>query len=69
MTDKKNYARPANALKDAVPATAQIQMRVTPERKNRYVHQAQKEGMKLSEWIQKQLDGACEAGGSGEKGE
>ena len=67
MTDNHKRTRPANALKEAVPATAQIQMRVTPERKGRYVHQAQKEGMKLSEWIQRHLDAACDAAGAGEK--
>lgn len=67
MSDEKERIRPANALKDAVPATAQIQMRVTPERKGRYVHQAQKEGMKLSEWIQKNLDAACDAAAAGVK--
>lgn len=67
MSDNKSDPRAANALKDTVPATAQIQMRVTPERKNRYVAQAQREGMKLSEWIQKHLDAVCDAKGSGVK--
>ncbi len=31
--------RGLNALKEAVPATAQLQMRVTPDRKLRYVDQ------------------------------
>lgn len=59
MVDKARDPRGLNAIKGAAAATAQIQMRVTPERKNRYVAQAQREGMKLSEWIQKQLDAAC----------
>lgn len=37
--------RGLNALKEAVPATAQLQMRVTPERKLRYVNQAKAEGL------------------------
>lgn len=48
-----------NAQKDDIPATAQIQMRVTPERKERYVMQAKREGLKLSEWIQKHMDAVC----------
>lgn len=52
-----------NALKEAVPATEQIHMRVIPARKNRYVRQAQAEGMKLSDWIQKHMDSVCDAAG------
>ncbi|EEW6789635.1 hypothetical protein D6W19_003114 [Escherichia coli] len=52
--------RSLNALKEAVPATAQIQMRVTPDRKNRYVRQAQVEGLKLTDWIQKHMDRVCD---------
>lgn len=58
MSNNKD-PRSLNAIKGAAPATAQIQIRVTPERKNRYVAQAQKENMKLSEWIQKHLDELC----------
>lgn len=50
-----------NALKGAVPATEQIHIRVIPARKNRYVRQAQAEGMKLSDWIQKHMDSVCDA--------
>ena len=64
MGDKQRDPRALNSLKGAVQATAQIQMRVTPDRKNRYVSQAQKEGMKLSEWIQKHLDAHCDTTGN-----
>ncbi|EHL8860470.1 hypothetical protein [Salmonella enterica] len=55
--------RSLNPLKEAVPATAQIQMRVTPDRKNRYVRQAQAEGLKLTDWIQKHMDNVCNDAG------
>jgi len=55
--------RSLNALKEAVPATAQIQMRVTPDRKKRYVNQARAEGMKLTDWIQKHMDSVCDEAG------
>ncbi|ECT9283959.1 hypothetical protein CG756_24540 [Salmonella enterica subsp. enterica serovar Rubislaw] len=48
---------------DSQPATAQIQMRVTPDRKNRYVRQAQAEGLKLTDWIQKHMDNVCNDAG------
>lgn len=51
MTDKARNPRALNSVKGAAPAMAQIQMRVIPDVKNRYVSQAQREGMKLSEWI------------------
>lgn len=49
------------ALKDDAPAEAHIHARVTLARKNRYVLQAQREGLKLSEWQQKHLDKVCDA--------
>ncbi|MGC6114768.1 hypothetical protein VU643_22490 [Klebsiella aerogenes] len=55
--------RSLNAMKEAVPATSQIQMRVTPGRKKRYVNQARAEGMKLSDWIQKHMDDVCDNAG------
>ena len=64
MADKPRDPRALNAIKGAEPASAQIQIRVTPDRKNRYVEQAQKEGMKLSEWMQKHLDSVCNAAGN-----
>lgn len=60
MTGKARDPRALNALKGAAPATAQIQMRVPPDIKNRYVAQAKREGMKLSEWIQHHLNAVCE---------
>jgi len=35
-------------------------MRVTPDIKARYVTQARREGMKLSEWIQLHLNAVCD---------
>ncbi|MBD8155974.1 hypothetical protein [Pantoea agglomerans] len=61
MTDKARNPRALNALKGAVPATAQIQMRIPPDIKKRYVVQAQREGMKLSEWIQHHLNDVCQS--------
>lgn len=61
MTDKALDPRALNSVKRAAPATAQIQMRVVPEVKNRYVAQARREGMKLSEWIQHHLDAVCQS--------
>jgi len=61
MTDKARDPRALNSVKGAAPATAQIQMRVIPDVKNRYVAQAQREGMKLSEWIQLHLDAVCQS--------
>ncbi|RZN37353.1 hypothetical protein FEK48_23885 [Escherichia sp. E2593] len=66
MENKPRDPRSLNALKDKTPATAQIQMRVTPERKNRYVRQAQTEGMKLTDWIQKHMDEVCDSAGAAE---
>lgn len=58
--EKNRDPRSLNAQKDAVPATAQIQMRVTPDRKKRYVSQARAEGLKLTDWIQKHMDRVCD---------
>lgn len=55
--------RALNSVKDAAPATVQIHMRITPERKKRYVIQARAEGLKLSEWIQRHMDAVCDATG------
>lgn len=60
MTDKARDPRALNAVKGAAPATAQIQMRITPDIKARYVTQARREGMKLSEWIQLHLNATCD---------
>lgn len=58
--------RSLNALKEAVPATAQLQMRVTPERKLRYVNQAKAEGLDLTDWVQKHMDYVCDLAGQPE---
>lgn len=55
--------RGLNALKEAVPATAQLQMRVTPDRKLRYVNQAKAEGPGLTDWVQKHMDNVCDLAG------
>ncbi len=55
--------RGLNALKEAVPATAQLQMRVTPDRKLRYVNQAKAEGLGLTDWAQKHMDNVCDLAG------
>ncbi len=55
--------RGLNALKEAVPATAQLQMRVTPDRKLRYVNQAKAEGTGLTDWVQKHMDNVCDLAG------
>lgn len=60
MTDKARDPRALNSVKGDVPATSQIQMRVTPDIKARYVTQARREGMKLSEWIQLHLNAVCD---------
>ena len=60
MTDKARDPRALNSVKGDVPATSQIQMRVTPDIKARYVTQARQEGMKLSEWIQHHLNAVCD---------
>lgn len=64
MTKLPKNTGNTNALKSDVMASAQIQMRVTPDRKNRYILQAQREGLKLSEWIQKHIDAVCDAAGT-----
>ncbi|EBU1343805.1 hypothetical protein CSY57_19600 [Salmonella enterica] len=51
--------RSLNPMKEAVPASSAIHMRVTPDRKKRYVNQARAEGLKLTDWIQKHMDNVC----------
>ncbi|ECC4541297.1 hypothetical protein BOI06_RS16940 [Escherichia coli] len=63
MSEKSRDPRSKNPLKEAVAATAQIQMRVTPDRKKRYVAQARAEGMKLTDWIQSHMDKVCNEAG------
>ena len=45
-------------LADSTPASGPIQLRVTMERKNRYVRAARKRKMKLSEWMTDACDTA-----------
>lgn len=44
-----------------LPADSQLQIRLNRQVKARYVKQAQKEGMKLSQWVLKTLDEAIKA--------
>lgn len=55
--------RSLNPMKEAVPASSAIHMRVTPDRKKRYVNQARAEGLKLTDWIQKHMDNVCNEAG------
>ncbi|MEG5932487.1 hypothetical protein UXN85_20690 [Enterobacter hormaechei] len=55
LMGNKNAAKPVEEK-----ATLQIQMRVTPERKNRYVLEAKRNGLKISEWIQNHMDTVCD---------
>jgi hypothetical protein len=41
-------------------------MRVTPERKLRYVNQAKAEGLGLTDWVQKHMDYVCDLAGQPE---
>lgn len=40
-----------NALKGTSAATSFLHIRITPQGKALYVRQAQREGLKLSEWV------------------
>ena len=43
-----------------LPADSQLQVRLNSQVKSRYVKQARRESMKLSQWVLKTLDAACE---------
>jgi hypothetical protein len=45
-------------MNDSVAASGHIHLRVTMERKNRYVRAARKRKMKLSEWMTETCDSA-----------
>ena len=49
---------PGRPLTDSTPASGHIHLRVTLERKNRYVRAARKRKMKLSEWMTETCDTA-----------
>lgn len=49
----KSVGRP---LADSTPASGHIHLRVTMERKNRYVRAARRKKQKLSEWMTETLD-------------
>ena len=44
-----------------LPADSQLQVRLNSQIKSRYVKQAQRENLKLSQWVLKTLDAACES--------
>lgn len=48
----------SNAQKASEPATSHINARVTPTNKAGWVKQAQRENLKLTEWIVKTLNAA-----------
>ena len=68
MNMKKPKAALQNAMKEDVPAVTQIQMRSTVSRKVRYVKQANREGLKLSEWMSRHLDAVCDTADEIHKG-
>ena len=43
--------KPGRPLTDSTPASGHIHLRVTLERKNKYVRAARRRKMKLSEWM------------------
>ena len=47
---------PGRPLTDSTPASGHIHLRVTMERKNRYVRAARKRKLKLSEWMTETCD-------------
>lgn len=49
---------PGRPLTDSTPASGHIHLRVTMERKNRYVRAARNRKMKLSEWMTETCDTA-----------
>lgn len=60
----ENYKGNTNAMKRKQLATAQVQIRTTPDRKFRYVRQAEREGLRLTEWMTKHLDDVCDKAGT-----
>lgn len=48
--------KPGRPLTDETPANGHIHLRVTMERKNKYVRAARKLKLKLSEWMTAALD-------------
>lgn len=58
MTKKHGMTGHQNALKADEPATSVLTVRVTPSDKAQWVKAAQKNGLKLSEWVIRALNGA-----------
>ena len=55
---KSDTPKPGRPLADETPASGHIHLRVTMERKNRYVRAARKRKLKLSEWMTEACDNA-----------
>lgn len=53
---KSEQPKLGRPLADETPASGHIHLRVTMERKNRYVRAARKRKLKLSEWMTDALD-------------
>ena len=60
---------PGRPLTDSTPASGHIHLRVTMERKNRYVRAARKRKMKLSEWMTETCDTASGLVTANERGQ
>lgn len=58
MTKKHGMTGHQNALKADEPASSVLTVRVTPSDKAQWVKAAQRENLKLSEWVIKTLNGA-----------
>lgn len=56
QTPTPETRKPGRPLAEATPASGHIHLRVTMERKNRYVRAARKRKLKLSEWMTEALD-------------
>lgn len=56
MKDENQTPKLGRPLADETPASGHIHLRVTMERKNRYVRAARRRKQKLSEWMTEALD-------------
>ena len=54
------FIGPGRPTTEAAPAVGHIHLRVTMDRKSRYVRAAKRRGQPLSEWMQAACDSACE---------
>ena len=70
LFDREHYEKHVNAIHmkgndnakkdEADKATALVQMRMTPEKKSRYVREAKRNGLTISAWIQRHMDQVCD---------